>query len=162
MNRVTIRNQYPLLRIDELFDQLQGSRVYSKIDLRSGYHQLRVQEIDVPKTAFRTRYGLYEFLVMPFGLTNAPAAFMDLMNRVFQSYLDRFVIVFIDDILIYSKSHVEHGEHLRIVLQPLRTHQLYAKLSKCEFWLNSVSFLGHVISKEGVQVDPKKVEAVSN
>ena len=121
-----------------------------------------MQESDVPKTAFRTSYGLYEFLVMPFGLTNAPAAFMDLMNRVFQSYLDRFVIVFIDDILIYSKSHVEHGEHLRIVLQTLRTHQLYAKLSKCEFWLNSVSFLGHMISKEGVQVDPKKVEAVSN
>ena len=121
-----------------------------------------MQESDVPKTAFRTRYGHYEFLVLPFGLTNAPAAFMDLMNRVFKPYLDKFVVVFIDDILIYSKSHVEHGEHLRIVLQTLRTHQLYAKLSKCEFWLNSVSFLGHVISKEGVQVDPKKVEAVSN
>ena len=121
-----------------------------------------MQEIDVPKTAFGTRYGHYEFLVLPFGLTNAPAAFMDLMNRVFKPYLDKIVVVFIDDILIYSKSHVEHGEHLRIVLQTLRTHQLYAKLSKCEFLLNSVSFLGHVISKEGVQVDPKKVEAVSN
>ena len=121
-----------------------------------------MQESDVPKTAFRTRYGHYEFLVLPFGLTNAPAAFMDLMNRVFKPYLDKFVAVFIDDILIYSKSHGEHGEHLRIVLQTLRTHQLYAKLSKCEFWLNSVSFLGHVISKEGVQVDPKKVEAVSS
>ena len=131
LNRVTIRNQYPLPRIDELFDQLQGSRVYFKIDLRLGYHQLRVQESDVPKTVFRTRYGHYEFLVMPFDLTNAPAAFMDLMNRVFQSYLDRFVIVFIDDILVYSGSSEEHSEHLRIVLQTLRERQLYAKLSKC-------------------------------
>ena len=126
LNRVTIRNQYLLPRIDELFDQLQGSRVYSKIDLRSGYHQLRVQESDVPKTAFRTRYGHFEFLVMPFGLTNAPASFMDLMNRVFQPYLDRFVIIFIDDILVYSGSSEEHSEHLRIVLQTLRERQLYA------------------------------------
>ena len=162
LNRVTIRNQYPLPRIDELFDQLQGSRVYSKIDLRSGYHQLRVQESDVPKTAFRTRYGHYEFLVMPFGLTNAPAAFMDLMNRVLQPYLDRFVIVFIDDILVYSGSSEEHSEHLRIVLQTLRERQLYAKLSKCQFWLDKVAFLGHVISADGVSVDPQKIEAVVN
>ena len=162
LNRVTIRNQYPLPRIDELFDQLQRSRVYSKIDLRSGYHQLRVQESDVPKTAFRTRYGHYEFLVMPFGLTNAPAAFMDLMNRVFQPYLDRFVIVFIDDILVYSGSSEEHSEHLRIVLQTLRERQFYAKLSKCQFWLDRVAFLGHVISAEGVSVDPQKIEAVVN
>ena len=154
LNRVTIRNQYPLPRIDELFDQLQGSRVYSKIDLRSGYHQLRVQESDVPKTAFRTRYGHYEFQVMPFGLTNAPAAFMDLMNRVFQPYLDRFVIVFIDDILVYSSSSEEHSEHLRILLQTLRERQLYAKLSKCQFWLDRVAFLGHVILVDGVSVDP--------
>ena len=131
LNRVTIHNQYPLPRIDELFDKLQGSRVYSKIDLRSRYHQLRVQESDVTKTAFRTRYRHYEFLVMPFGLTNAPLAFMDLMNQVFQPYLDRFVIVFIDDILVYSGSSEEHSEHLRIVLQTLREQQLYAKLSKC-------------------------------
>ena len=162
LNRVTIRNQYPLPRINELFDQLQVSRVYSKIDLRSGYHQLRVQESDVPKTAFKTRYGHYEFLVMPFGLTNAPEAFMDLMNRVFQPYLDRFIIVFIDDILVYSCSLKEHSEHLRIVFQTLRERQLYAKLSKCQFWLDRVAFLGHVISAEGVSVDPKKIEAVVN
>ena len=162
LNKVTIKNRYPLPRIYDLFDQLQGASHFSKIDLRSGYHQLKIRREDIPKTAFRTRYGHYEFLVLPFGLTNAPAAFMDLMNRVFKPYLDKFVVVFIDDILIYSKIHVEHGERLRIVLQTLRTHQLYAKLSKCEFWLNSVSFLGHVISKEGVRVDPKKVEAVSN
>ena len=162
LNRVTIRNQYPLPRIDELFDQIQGSRVYSKIDLKSGYHQLRVQESDVPKTAFRTCYEHYEFLVMPFGLTNAPAAFMDLMNRVFQPYLDRFVIVFIDDILVYSGSSEEHSEHLRILLQTLRERQLYAKLSKGQFWLDKVAFLGHVISVEGVSVDPQKIEAVVN
>ena len=146
LNRATIRNQYPLPCIDELFDQLHGSRVYSKIDLRSGYHKLRVRENDVSKTAFRTRYGHYEFLVMPFGLTNAPAAFMDLMNRVFSPYLDKFVIVFIDDILVYSGSPEEHAEHLRTVLQILRERQLYAKFSKCQFWLDKVAFLGHVIS----------------
>ena len=162
LNRVTIRNQYPLPRIDDLFDQLQGSREYSKIDLSSGYHQLRVQDSDVPKIAFRTRYGHYEFLVMPFGLTNAPAAFMDLMNRVFQPYLDRFAIVFIDDILVYSGSSKEHSKHLRIVLQTLRERPLYAKLSKCQFWLDRVTFLGHVISVEGVSVDPQKIEAVVN
>ena len=162
LNRVTICNQYPLPRIDELFDQLQGSRVYSKIDLRSGYNQLRVQESDVPKTAFRTCYGHYEFLVIPFCLTNAPTAFMDLMNRVFQPYLDRFIIIFIDDILVYSCSLEEHSEHLRIVLQTLRERQLYAKLSKCQFWFDRVAFLGHVISVEGVSVDPKKIEAVVN
>ena len=162
LNRVTIRNQYPLPRIDELFDQLQRSRVYSKIDLRSGYRQLRVQESDVAKTAFRTRYGHYEFLVMPFGLTNAQTAFMDLMNRVFQPYLDRFVIVFIDDILVYSGSSEEHSEHLRIVLHTLRERQLYAKLSKCQFWLDKVAFLGHVISAEGMSVDPQKIKAVVN
>ena len=132
---MTIRNKYPLPRIDDLFDQLQGASCFSKIDLRSGYHQLRIRHEDVPKTAFRTRYDHYEFLVMSFGLTNAPAAFMDLMNRVFKPFLDRFVIVFIDDILVYSRSEEEHVEHLRIVLQTLREHQLYAKFSKCEFWL---------------------------
>ena len=162
LNRVTIRNQYPLPRIDELFDQLHGSQVYSKIDLRSGYNQLKVRENDVSKTAFRMRYDHYEFLVMPFGLTNAPTAFMDLMNKVFSPYLDKFVIVFIDDILVYSGSPEEHAEHLQTVLQILRERQLYVKFSKCQFWLDRVAFLGHVISVEGVSVDPKKIEAVVN
>ena len=161
-HRATIRNQYPLPRIDELFDQLQGSRVYSKIDLRSGYHQLKVRENDVSKTTFRTRYGHYEFLVMPFGLTNAPAAFMDLMNRVFSPYLDKFVIIFIDDILVYSSSPEEHAEPFRTVLQILRERKLYAKFSKCQFWLDKVAFLGHVISAEGISVDPQKIEAIVN
>ena len=162
LNRATIRNQYPLSCINELFDQLHGSRVYSKIDLRSGYHQLRVRENDVSKAAFRTRYGHYEFLVMPFGLTNAPTAFMDLMNRVFIPYLDKFVIVFIDDTLVYSGNPEEDVEHLRTVLQILRERQLYAKFSKCQFWLDKVAFLGHVISVEGISVDPQKIEAIVN
>ena len=160
LNRVTIKNRYPLSRIDDLFDQLRGARVYSKIDLRTGYHQLRVKEIDIPKTAFRTRYGHFEFTVMPFGLTNAPAAFMDLMHRIFQPYLDQFVVVFMDDILIYSQSKWEREYHLRIVLQLLRDHQLYAKFSKCEFWLTEGRFLGHVVSAPGVSVDLEKVELV--
>ena len=160
LNKVTVKNRYPLPRIDDLFDQLKGASVFSKIDLRSGYHQMRVRGEDVPKTAFRTRYGHFEFLVMPFGLTNAPAAFMDLMNRIFRPYLDRFVVVFIDDILIYSKDREEHEEHLRIVLQTLRDHQLYAKFTKCQFWLSEVAFLGHVISVEGVKVDASKVQAI--
>ena len=146
LNKVTKRNQYPLPRIDDLFYQLQGARVFSKIDLRSGYLQLKIWSEDVPKTAFRTRYGHYEFLVMPFGLTNARAVFMDLMNRIFQPYLDQFVIVFIDDILIYSGNKEDHEGHLRVVLQIMRENQLYAKFSKCQFWLDSVAFLGHVIS----------------
>ena len=162
LNKVTIRNKYPLPRIDDLFDQLQGAKVFSKIDLRSEYHQLRIRESDIPKTAFRTRYGHYEFLVMSFGLTNAPAVFMDLMNRVFRPYLDRFVIVFSDDILVYSRSELEYERHLGLVLQTLRQHQLYAKFSKCEFWLSRVGFLGHVVSTDGIYVDPQKVEAVAN
>ena len=133
LNRVTIKNRYPLPRIDDLFDQLRGMRVYSKIDLRTSYHQLRVREADILKIAFKMRYGHFKFTVMPFGLTNAPTAFMDLMNRVFLPYLDQFGVVFVDDILIYSQSEVEHEDHLRIVLQLLRDHQLYAKFNKCEF-----------------------------
>ena len=136
--------------------------MFSKIDLRSGYHQLKIRETDILKTAFRTRYGHYEFFVMPFGLTNALVAFMDLMNKVFHPYLDQFVIVFIDDILVYSKNVVEHAMHLRIVLQTLRDRELYAKFSKCEFWLNEVVFLGLVIFRAGIFLDPMKIEAIVN
>jgi len=160
LNKLTIKNRYPLPRIDDLFDQLQGASYFSKIDLRSGYHQLRVNDADIPKTAFRTRYGHYEFLVMPFGLTNAPAVFMDLMNRVCKPYLDKFVIVFIDDILIYSKSKTDHEQHLCLILELLKKEKLYAKFSKCEFWLGEVQFLGHVVNRKGIHVDPAKIEAV--
>ena len=160
LNRVTVKNRYPLPRIDDLFDQLREAQVYSKINLRIGYHQPRVRETDILKTAFRARYKHFEFAVMPFGLTNALAAFMDLMHRVFQPYLDQFVVVFVDDILIYSQSEREHEDHLRIVLQLLRVHQLYAKFSKCEFWITEVRFLGHMVSASGVLVGPEKVEAV--
>ncbi|KAA0067821.1 reverse transcriptase [Cucumis melo var. makuwa] len=162
LNKVTVKNRYPLPRIDDLFDQLQGATVFSKIDLRSGYHQLRIKDGDVLKTAFRSRYGHYEFIVMSFGLTNALAVFMNLMNRVFREFLGTFVIVFIDDILIYSKTEAEHEEHLRMVLQTFRDNKLYAKFSKCEFWLKQVSFLGHVVFKAGVSVDPAKIEAVTS
>ncbi|GJT49105.1 putative reverse transcriptase domain-containing protein [Tanacetum coccineum] len=145
LNKLTIKNRYPLPRIDDLFDQLQGACCFSKIDLRSGYHQLRVQEEDILNTAFRTRYGHFKFTVMPFGLTNAPAIFMDLMNRVCKPYLDKFIIVFIDDILIYSKSEEEHEVHLKTILDLLQKEKLYAKFSKCEFWLQEVQFLGHVV-----------------
>ncbi|GJY35727.1 putative reverse transcriptase domain-containing protein [Tanacetum coccineum] len=160
LNKLTVKNRYPLPRIDDLFDQLQGSSVYSKIDLRSGYHQLRVREEDIPKTAFRTRYGHYEFQVMPFGLTNAPAVFMDLMNRVCKPFLDKFVIVFIDDILIYSRNKKEHEEHLKAILELLKKEELYAKFSKCEFWIPKVQFLKHVIDSQGIHVDPAKIESI--
>ncbi|CAN6452104.1 unnamed protein product [Victoria cruziana] len=160
LNQVTIKNKYPLPRIEDLFDQLKSAKVFSKIDLRSGYHQLRIKTEDISKTAFRTRYGHYEFRVMPFGLTNAPAAFMDLMNRIFHDLLDDYVIVFIDDILVYSDDKTMHSFHLAEVLKRLRQNKLYAKFSKCEFWLEKVSFLGHIISKDGVTVDPMKVKAV--
>ncbi|GKD36469.1 putative reverse transcriptase domain-containing protein [Tanacetum coccineum] len=162
LNKLTVKNRYPLPRIDDLFDQLQGSSVYPKINLRSGYHQLRVRDEDIQKTAFRTRYGHYEFQVMPFGLTNAPTVFMDLMNRMCKPYLDKFMIVFIDDILIYSKSKEEHAEHLKSILKLLKEEKLYAKFSKCEFWLSKVQFLGHVINSEGVHVDPDKIESIND
>ncbi|GKC63814.1 putative reverse transcriptase domain-containing protein [Tanacetum coccineum] len=162
LNKLTIKNCYPLLRIDDLFDQLQGSQFFSKIDLKSGYHQLRVHRDDIPKITFRTRYGHFEFTLMPFGLTNAPVVFMDLMNRVCRPYLDKFDIVFIDDILIYSKTREEHEMHLGFVLELLKKEKLYAKFSKCEFWLREVQFLGHVINGNGIHVDPSKIEAVKN
>ena len=133
INKVTVKNKYPLPRIEDLFDHLKGVGVFSKIDMRSWYYQLRVKDVNVPKTAFRTRYGHYEFLVMPFGLTNAPTTFMDLINRVFRPYLDQFFVVFIDDILVYSRDDQEHEEHLKIVLQTLTEKKLYSKLRKCVF-----------------------------
>ena len=147
LNKMTVKNKYPLPRIDDLFNQLKGASVFSKIDLRSGYHQLRIKDTDVHKTTFRTWYGHYEFLVMPFGLTNALATFMDLMNLVFRPYVDQFFVVFIDDILVYSKDWENHDMQLRVVLETLRKERLYAKLTKCEFWLREVSFLGHIVSE---------------
>ena len=155
-----MKNKYLLPRIEDLLDQLKGASVFSKIDLRSGYYQLRVKDVDIPKTAFKTRYGHYEFLVMPFGLTNAPTTFMDLMNKVFHPYLDQFVVVFIDDIMVYSKDAQGHEQHLKIMLQILREKQLFAKLSKCVFWLKEVSFLGHIVSAKGIRVDLGKIEAI--
>ncbi|GJS28179.1 putative reverse transcriptase domain-containing protein [Tanacetum coccineum] len=160
LNKLTVKNRYPLPRIDNLFDQLQGSDVYFKIDLRSRYHQLRIKEEDIPITAFRTRYGHFEFQVMPFGLTNAPAVFMDLMNRVCKPYLDKFVIMFIDDILVYSKEEEEHRKHLKIILELLKKERLYTKFLKCDFWLDSVQFLGHVLDRSDVHVDPAKIKAI--
>jgi hypothetical protein len=160
LNVITIKNKYPLPRIDILFDQLAGAQAFSKIDLCFGYHQIKIRVEDIPKTAFTTRYGLFEYLVMYFGLMNVSAHFMYLMNYIFMPELDKFVVVFIDDILIYSRSMEKHEEHLQIVLQQLQEHQLYAKFSKCEFWIKEVPFLGHVVSPEGITVDPSKVKEV--
>src|SRR3954462_9234197 len=160
LNLATIKNKYPLPRINDLYDQLVGSSDFSKMDLRLGYHQIRVREEDIPKTAFITRYGSYEYTVMSFGLTNAPATFSRMMNSIFMEYLDKFVVVYLDDILIYSKNEEEHAEHLRLVLIKLREHCLYAKFSKCEFWLPEVTYLGHVISAKGNSVNPERVQAV--
>src|SRR6202051_3891419 len=162
LNKITIKNKYPLPRIDELLDRLLGAKYFSKIDLRAGSWQVRIAEEDVPKTAFRTRYGHYEFLVMPFGLTNAPATFMHLMQQTFREHLDDSVIVFIDDVLVYSKTKHEHEQHLRTVLQVLRDKQLYAKLSKCEFFQTEIGFLGHVINQYGIKMESSKVNAVTS
>jgi hypothetical protein len=162
LNAVTIKNKYPLPCIDVLFDQLVGAKVFFKIDLRSGYHQIKIRASDIPKTAFSARYGLYEYLVMSFGQTNAPRYFMYLMNLVFMPELDKFVVVFIDDIMVHLRNEDEHTMHLHIVLQRLHNHHLYAKFSKCDFWLREIKFLGHTISQDGISVDPEKVQEVMN
>jgi len=160
INQATIQNKYPLRRINDLYDQLAGSKVFSKLDLRLGYHQIRVLEEDIPKTAFITRYGSYEYTIMSFGLTNAPATFSQLMNYIFMEYLDKFVVVYLDDILVYSKNKEEHAEHPRLILAKLQEHKLYAKYSKCELWLPEVTYLGHVISKDGIAVKPERIQAI--
>jgi hypothetical protein len=162
LNEVTIKNKYPLPRIEDLFDQMKGAKIFSKIDLRLGYHQLKTRAEDVPKTAFTTRYELYEFLVMSFGLTNAPAYFMNLINKISMEYLDHFVVVFIDDILVYSPNEETHEDHLRLVLQKLCDNQLYAKFLKCDFWLKEVAFLGHIVTDGGIKVDPGKISEILN
>jgi len=160
LNKATVKNRYPLPRIDDLFDRLSGAKVFNKIDLRLGYYQIRIVEGDEEKTACRTRYGSYEFLVMPFGLTNAPVTFCTFMNDIFREWLDDFVVVYIDDILIYNSSLEEHAEHLRKVFQRLRENKLYAKLEKCEFGMTKVDFLGHRITQEGLKMDDHKVKAI--
>jgi hypothetical protein len=160
LKAMTVKNKYPLPRLDDLLDQLKDAKFFAKINLRSGYHQMEIRSEDIPKTAFVTRYGQYEFTVVSFGRTNAPAYFMNMMNKVFMDELDKFVVVFIDDILVYSSIAEEHEQHLRVVLERLRQNQLYAKFSKCEFWLEEVAFLGHVLIAKGVAVDPTKIKAV--
>jgi hypothetical protein len=160
LNAQTIRNRYALPRIDELLDRLHGAKIYSKLDLTSGYHQIAVHPKDRLKTAFRTRYGHYEFNVMPFGLTNAPATFQTLMNDIFRDLLDVCVVVYLDDILVYSKTRADHEKHLRMVLERLQKHQLYAKLSKCSFFVTEIEYLGHIISPNGMRPNPKLVEAL--
>jgi hypothetical protein len=155
-----VKNKYPLPRINDLFDQVGGENIFSKLDLRSSYHSVRIKDEYISKTTFRMRYGHYEFVVIPFGLTNAPTTFMCLMNNIFSQYLDKFVLVFIDDILVYSKTKEEHKEHLRIVLKTLRKHKLYAKFDKCDFYQKKIQYLGHVISEEGIAVDPENIRAI--
>jgi hypothetical protein len=160
LNKVTVKNKYHFPRIDDLFDQLKDAKLLSKIDLRSIYHQVRIKEEDIKKSVFKKRYGHYDFTVVPFGLSNAPTVFMCLMNGIFKNYLDTFVIVFLDDIIIYSKSKEEHEKHLRMTLLVLREHQLYAKWSKCSFYQKKIHYLGNIISEEEIKVDPKNIRSI--
>jgi hypothetical protein len=160
LNKMVIKNKYPLSRINDLFDQVRGEKIFSKLDLRSGYHQIMIKDEDVNKTKFRTRYGHYKYVVIPFGLTNAPTTFMCLMNNIFNQYLDKFVLIFIDDILIYSKNEEEHEQHLKIILQTLRDHKLYAKFDKCDFYQRKIQYSGHVISEDNIAVDPENIKAI--
>ncbi|MGH3054897.1 MAG: reverse transcriptase family protein, partial [Gaiellaceae bacterium] len=162
LNKITIKDKYPLPNIDELIDRLHGAKYFSKIDLQSGYYQVKVVENDVAKTAFATRYGHYEWLVMPFGLTNAPSTFMRMMNTYFRDYLDLFVVIFLDDILVFSPTLADHRKHVGLVLQLLREKQLYAKMSKCTFCVEEIDFLGYVLCQNGIKTQPTKVEAVQD
>jgi RNase H-like domain found in reverse transcriptase/Reverse transcriptase (RNA-dependent DNA polymerase) len=162
LNQVTVRNSYPLPRLDDIFDKLRHAQYFSNIDLRSGYHHIRLDPDFITLTAFRTRYGLFEVLVLPFGLTNAPVIFMSFMNDVFRDHLDKFVLVYLDDILVYSPDLETHLAHLRLVLEQLRQNQLYAKLSKCTFCQQAVEYLGHVISSTGFSMEQKNVQAISS
>jgi hypothetical protein len=160
LNKPTIKNKYPLPIIDDFFDQIRGAKIFSKIDLRSRYHKVRIKEEGIHKTTFRRRYGHYEFVVVPFGFSNAPVVFMCLMNGIFRNYLDKFVIVFRDEIIVYSKSKKEHENQLRFVLQVLREHRLYSKLSEFSFYQEHIHYLGHIISKHGIEVDPENIESI--